>query len=271
MKDVLIDFFESFCYNSLMKLVDAHAHITDERFADLNDVIERSTKAGVTKIVCSGYDFLSSENAVNLSKKYPEVFATIGIHPENVEGVDFKQVRDSFINLAKNSKVVAVGEIGLDYHWTKETICLQKEVFIKQIQLANELNLPLVVHSRDAIGDTIEILKENKPNKESLIHCYGGSVESAKLLLEMGYSFSFGGVLTFSNAKTAVEVVKFLPMDKILLETDCPYLSPVPFRGQRNEPKNVVYVCDMIARIKGLKIEDVAEKTTENSKRVFGI
>ena len=133
------------------------------------------------------------------------------------------------------------------------------------------MNLPIVVHSREAMGDTIEILKNNRPNKESLLHCYSGSVESAKILMDLGFSFSFGGVVTFSNAKTAVEVVKSLPIEKILLETDCPYLTPVPFRGKRNEPKNVVYVADMIARIKNMTIEEVAEKTTENAKRLFGI
>ena len=253
-----------------MKMVDVHAHLTDQKFDDVEQVVLNAEENGVGKIICSAYNLLSSQQAVDLSKRFNQVYANVGIHPENVEEWSEETIKN-LENLSKNSKIVAIGEIGLDYYWRQDTKEKQKQIFVDQINLANKLNLPIVVHSREAMGDTIEILKNNRPNKESLLHCYSGSVESAKILMDLGFSFSFGGVVTFSNAKTAVEVVKSLPIEKILLETDCPYLTPVPFRGKRNEPKNVVYVADMIARIKNITIEEVAEKTTENAKRLFGI
>ena len=147
----------------------------------------------------------------------------------------------------------------------------QKEFFIKQIEIANKLDLPIVVHSREAMGDTIEILQKHPPKRPSLMHCYNGSLESAKILMKLGFSFSVGGLVTFKNAKTVQEVVTNLPIENILLETDCPYMTPVPFRGQKNEPKNVVYTADAIAKLKNISIEEVASFTTENSKRLFGI
>lgn len=255
-----------------MELVDSHGHILDKCFEnDLNDVVKRAKENGVNKIICSAYNLFSSKRAVELSHQFAEVYSTVGLHPENVLDDDFENSFDKFANLAKDEKCVAIGEIGLDYHFTTETKDLQKLIFDRQISFANELNLPVVVHSRDAMGDTIEILQNNTPKRESLLHCYGGSIESAKILIKLGFSFSFGGVVTFKNAKNVVEVVRQLPVEKILLETDCPYMTPVPFRGQRNEPKNVVYVADAIARIKGMTIEEVAKITTENAKRVFGI
>lgn len=255
-----------------MEFVDVHAHILDECFKeDVEEVVKRAKEKGVGKIICSAYDMQSSENAIGLAYRFANVYATVGVHPENVDGVDFERAKQHLINLASEKKVVGIGEIGLDYHFTVENKNLQKMIFEKQIELANEVGLPVVVHSRDAMGDTIEILKKTKVRKESLMHCYSGSFESAKILMNLGFSFSFGGVVTFKNAKNVVEVVKNLPMDRILLETDCPYMTPVPFRGQRNEPKNVVYVADEIARIKGISIEEVAVITTENARRVFGI
>lgn len=253
-----------------MKLVDVHAHLTDAKFNDVEDVILRAKENGVQNIICSAYDLSSSKKAVELAEKYENVFACVGIHPENVE--DFNdQALHQLENLALSEKVVAIGEIGLDYYWVSDNKDLQKEVFEKQIDLANKTNLPIVVHCRDAIGDAIEILKNNKIKRESLLHCYSGSKESAKILSDLNFSFSFGGVVTFKNAKTAVEVVEFLPIEKILLETDCPYMSPEPYRGKRNEPKNVVYVADKISKIKVLSIEAVAENTTRNAKRIFKI
>ena len=255
-----------------MELVDSHGHILDKCFEnDLNDVVKRAKENGVNKIICSAYNLFSSKRAVELSHQFAEVYSTVGLHPENVLDDDFENSFDKFANLAKDEKCVAIGEIGLDYHFTTETKDLQKLIFDRQISFANELSLPVVVHSRDAMGDTIEILQNNTPKRESLLHCYGGSIESAKILIKLGFSFSFGGVVTFKNAKNVVEVVRQLPVEKILLETDCPYMTPAPFRGQRNEPKNVVYVADAIARIKGMTIEEVAKITTENAKRVFGI
>jgi len=254
-----------------MELVDVHAHMTDKQFDDdIEDVVKRAEENYVKKIISSAYDLLSSEKSISLSKQFETVYATVGIHPENVEDFSTKAL-EKIRALGVKEKVVAIGEIGLDYHYTVETKAVQKEAFISQIMLANKLNLPVVVHSRDAMGDTIDVLKKHTPNKESLLHCYSGSIESAKILLGLGFSFSFGGVSTFSNAKNVVDVIKFLPLEKILLETDCPYLAPVPFRGKRNEPKNIKYIADTIAKIKGVSIEEVAQITTQNAKRIFGI
>jgi TatD DNase family protein len=253
-----------------MEMIDAHAHITDEWFDDVQQVIERAKESGVGTIVCSSYNFLSSQKAVELASKYDNVYANVGFHPENVDEIEENSL---FLleKLAKNKKVVAIGEIGLDFHregFDKEK---QKKFFVEQIELANKLNLPIVVHSRDAMEKTIEILKNHPPKRESLIHCFSGSVESAKILLGLGFSFSIGGVVTFKNARALPDVVKILPKDRILLETDCPYMTPVPFRGQRNEPKNVVYIADEISRIRGESIEEVAKFSTENAKRLFNL
>lgn len=253
-----------------MEMIDAHAHITRDCFEDVEEVIERAKEAGVNKIICSAFNFSSSKDAFVLTQKYENVYSNAGFHPENVDEIEEDSLKE-LENLAQNPKVVAVGEIGLDYHREGFDKKKQKEFFIKQIELANRLKKPIVVHTRDAMGDTIDILKEHSPICPSLLHCFSGSLESAKILLELGFSFSIGGVVTFKNAKTLPEVVKNLPLERILLETDCPYMTPVPFRGQRNEPKNVVYVADEIARIKGISIEEVAKVTTENAKRLFGI
>lgn len=258
-------------------MIDVHAHLTDAKYEeDLEEILFNSSENGIEKIISAGYDVVSSQKAIELSEIYQPIYATIGVHPENVNDFDEDSI-ETLKKLSKNKKVVAVGEIGLDYHYfsdlnENEIIKLkekQKDIFVKQIELANELELPIVVHSRDAIGDTIEILKTHKPKRASLIHCFSGSVESAKILLQLGYSFSFGGVVTFKNARQALDVVEMLPIEKILLETDCPYLSPEPFRGKRNEPKNIVYVADKIAKIKNLSIEEVALRTTENASLLF--
>ena len=253
-----------------MKLIDSHAHLTDEKFDNVEEILKNAKESGIEKIVCSAYNLSSSNEATKLAEKYENVFSNVGLHPENVEEFS-EEYFEKLKKLYKSPKVVAVGEIGLDYHFTTENKDLQKQIFEKQLLLANELNLPAVIHSRDAMGDTIEILKKVRLKRESLLHCFSGSYESAKILMELGFSFSFGGVVTFNNAKNVVEVVKNLPIEKILLETDCPYMTPVPFRGQRNEPKNIVYIADAISRIKGMTIEEVAEITTKNAERLFKI
>lgn len=261
-----------------MKLIDVHAHLTDEKFDNVKQIVDNATETGVEKIICSACDISSSKASIEIARKFKNVFATVGIHPENIAEYDLRAMKD-LKDIAQNDKVVAIGEIGLDYHYfdglcekdIEDIKCRQKEIFKEQLKLANELNLPVQIHSRDAMGDTIEILQSIPLKRESLLHCYSGSVESAKILLKMGFSFSFGGVVTFSNAKKTVEVVKELPLEKIMLETDCPYLSPVPFRGKRNEPRNVVYVADVIAKIKGKTLDEVAQITTQNAERIFKI
>ena len=253
-----------------MKLIDSHGHINDEKFDDVEDVIKRAEETGLEAMICASCNLSSSETAVNFANGHKIVYANVGFHPENVDEFDEKSFSE-IEKLTKNEKVVAIGEIGLDYYWTKENKEKQKEVFVAQIELANKLGLPVVVHCRDAMGDMLEILEKHPLKKPSLMHCYGGSIESAKELMKLGFSFSFGGLVTFKNAKNVVEVVANLPIEKILLETDCPYMCPEPFRGQRNEPRNVIYVADALARIKNLPIEEVAAVTTENAKRLFGI
>lgn len=259
-------------------MVDVHGHITDERYTDVPEVIERAKDKGVDRIVCSAFDIKSSRLAVEFAEKYDCVFANVGIHPENI--ADFSETAVAiFEDFAQNKKVIAIGEIGLDYHYfdgmteeeIKQTKDKQKEVFARQIHLANKLGLPIVVHSRDAMGDTIEVLKQNRPLKESMMHCYSGSIESARELMKLNFSFSFGGVVTFNNAKNVRDVVSNLPLERIMLETDCPYMTPVPFRSQRNEPKNVVYVADMISKLHNTTLEEVAAVTTKNAERVFGL
>ena len=258
-----------------MKPVDVHAHLCDERFAaDRESVLER-TENELEFVICASSDISSSKNSVNLAMECKFVYCTVGVHPEDVENFDLNEVE----KFAKNEKVVAIGEIGLDYFYLKDLQPeevekqkkLQKNAFILQIDLANRLNLPIVVHSRDAIGDTLQILKQHTPIRESLLHCYSGSLESAQEFMKLGFSFSFGGVTTFKNAKNVQEVVTNLPLEKIMLETDCPYLAPEPFRGTRNEPQNVKYVADKIAKLKNKSYEEVVSVTTQNAKRLFKI
>lgn len=253
-----------------MEFIDAHGHIDDPRYENVDEIVKNAVDANVVSMICSSSDLESSCHAVELSKKYPNVFANVGIHPECVNDLDLQDL-ENVEKLAKEKKVVAIGEIGLDYHTSKDFAQKQKEFFVKQIEIANKLNLPIVVHTRDAMGDTIEILKQNPPRKPSLMHCYNGSLESAQILMKLGFSFSVGGIVTFKNAKNVAEVVSNLPIEKILLETDCPYLSPDPHRGKRNEPAYIVYTADRISKLKGVSLEEVARITTENSKRLFNI
>ncbi len=251
-----------------MFLIDVHAHLADEKFADVDEVVATAYASGVQKIICSAADFSSSQKAVALAQKFANVYANVGIHPDSCGTVTDEMI-ENLETLAQEKKVVAIGEIGLDYHYVSDNKVQQFEAFEKQIALANKLCKPIVVHTRDAMGDTIELLKRNKLNRESVIHCFSGSYESAKILMDLGFSFSIGGVVTFSNAKNVVETVKQIPLSHLMLETDCPYLAPVPFRGQINQPRNVLYVADTIAKIKGVPFEEVIEKTTQNALRVF--
>lgn len=253
-----------------MELIDAHGHLNDEKYDDVESAVERAEERGVIAHVCASCDLASSQKSVELANRFSIVYAAVGFHPENISSFD-KNSLSEIEKLAKNYKVVAIGEIGLDYYYEKETKEEQKEIFANQIDLANKLNLPVVIHSREAMGDTLEILKKHSPKKESLMHCYGGSIESARELMKLGFSFSFGGLLTFKNATNVIEVVKQIPIERILLETDCPYMTPAPYRGQRNEPSYIVYTADMLAKIKGLTLEDVAKVTTQNARRLFGI
>ena len=249
-------------------MIDVHAHL--DAFEDVKDVIKEAKKRGVKKIVTAGYNLLSSKRSMKIANEFDGVYAVVGVHPENVEEVD-KNYLEDLKSLAINKKVVGIGEIGLDYHFTTETKEKQKKMFIDQIELANNLGLPIVVHSRDAMGDTLEILKTHTPKFGGLMHCYSGSIESAKELLKLNFSFSFGGGCTFKNAKNVCAVIENLPLEKIMLETDCPYLAPVPHRGERNEPKYIPLIAEKIAELKNVSLEEVVNETTENAEKLFNL
>ena len=250
--------------------IDVHAHLNDKKFENIDEIITNAEQAGVEKIITAGYDITSSIEGLEIANKHTGVFATVGIHPENADDVE-ENYLDKLKELCKDKKVVAIGEIGLDYHFRSDNKDLQKKILIEQIALANELNLPVVLHCRDAIGDMMTLLQEHRLKRESLLHCYSGSIESAREFMKLGFSFSFGGVVTFKNASNVINVVSNLPLEKIMLETDCPYMAPVPFRGKMNEPKFIPYIAEKIAEIKSLSIEEIAEKTTKNAEKMFKI
>lgn len=247
------------------KFIDVHAHL--DGFNDVENVINDAKISGVERIITAGYNLVSSKRCVELANNYSEIYAVIGVHPENI-GEANEDYLEELKALASSDKVVGIGEIGLDYHYAgdKEK---QKKFFVEQIELANYLNLPIVVHSRDAMGDTIEILKEHRVKRGGLMHCYSGSVESAKELQKLNFSFSFGGVCTFKNAKNVCSVIESLPLKLMMLETDCPYLCPVPYRGERNEPKYIPLIAEKIAELKELELSEVAKVTTSNAEIFF--
>lgn len=251
-----------------MRLVDTHCHLDNEKFdEDRLDVIDR-IKGNLEFCVNIGYDLASSKKSLELAKKYDFIYAVIGVHPIDIAEYD-EEIEKELELLAKDSKVVAIGEIGLDYHWMTEPKEIQQERFRRQLELAKRLNKPVVIHTRDAMEDTVNILKEY-PNITGVIHCYPGSLETAKQLVDRFY-LGIGGTLTFKNSKKIVEVVKTIPLDRIVIETDCPYLTPEPFRGKRNEPIYVEYIAKKIAEIKEITVEDVAKITTENAKKLYRI
>lgn len=251
-----------------MKLIDTHCHINLKDFnEDFGDVIER-IETRLESVINVGFDLKSSEESVKLSNRYKSIYATVGIHPHDASTYDgFAEAR--LKELAKNHKVLAIGEIGLDYYRNLSPKEIQKEVFKKQIEVALEIGKPVVIHCRDAYEDTIKILKEYKDIK-GIMHSYSGSYETAKILMDRFY-FSISGPVTFKNAVTLREMVEKLPIEKILVETDSPYLTPEPFRGKRNEPCYVEYVAKMAADIKGVSYEEIIKITNENTKIAFGM
>lgn len=258
-----------------MKLFDTHCHLDDERFnEDREELIENLRKDGVDRLVTAGYSLEGSKRAIELSKKYDFIYATIGISPNDVPETieelneELKQIEEIYMNA---KKVVAVGEIGLDYHWNTENKDIQKQAFIKQIELANKLNLPIQIHTRDAVMDTLEILKNHPVNKKGIFHCCPFNRELVKEGLKLGFYISFAGPTTFKNSKNASEIIQLVPDDKMLVETDSPYLSPEPFRGKRNDPRNVQYIIKKIAEVKEKSFEDIEKIVYENANRIFDI
>ena len=253
-------------------LIDTHAHLDDTRFdGDRDAMIARAREAGVEHFVTIGCDLTTSRAAVELADRYPFIYATVGVHPHEA-----KQIGDSWYDdlrrLAQHKKVVAYGEIGLDYHYNHSPPKLQRERFREQITLARELRLPIVVHTREAQDDTIAILKEeNAADVGGVFHCFSGDARLAKNALDLGFLLSFSGVITFQNATMLRDIVKTVPMDRILVETDSPYLTPAPHRGKRNEPAHVRLVAEKIAAIQGMTADQIAELTSQNARRVFKI
>ena len=235
-----------------MELFDSHAHYNDEKFdEDREKILKDIYNFGVTKLINAGYSLEASKKAIDIANGYDFVYATVGISPNDIE--EFKEdYLKEIEELATNKRVVAIGEIGLDYYWKKENKELQKHVFIEQINIANKINLPIVIHTRDAIFDTLEILKENKCNKAGVFHCCPQNLDLIKEGLKLGFYISFAGPVTFKSSKNAEEIIKAVPLDKILIETDSPYLSPEPVRGTRNNSQNVKYVAQKIADAKGI-------------------
>ncbi len=258
-----------------MELFDSHCHLDDEKFnEDREEIIKQIQSNGITKAISAGYSLESSKKAIQLAEQFDFIYATCGISPNDIPQTE--QELSVMLNeikkiMQQSKKIVAIGEIGLDYHWNQENKELQKIAFQKQIELANEMNLPIVIHTREAIMDTIEILKEQKIIKKGVFHCCPLNRELVKEALKLGFYISFSGTVTFKNSKNADEIINMIPNEKMLIETDSPYLSPEPLRGKRNIPSNVKYVAQKIADVKQIKIEEVANTTYKNAEKIFGI
>lgn len=254
-------------------MIDSHAHLDDEAFDDDRDqVINALYENGIDFIVNIACDLKSSKTSQELAKTYENIYATVGVHPHDaITYTD--EVEETLKILAQEKKVVAVGEIGLDYYYDNSPRHIQKEVFKRQLNLAHELRKNVVVHSRDASQDTFDILKEahDKYEFKAVIHCYSQSLEMLKEYLRLGDYISLGGAVTFKNSKIRKEVAKIVPLDRLLLETDCPYMTPVPYRGKRNEPKYVNIVAEYIADLRGISKSDLVKVTDENTKRFYNI
>jgi len=250
---------------------DTHAHYDAEQFdADRDQVLSALPAAGVVLAVDPGCDLPSSRAALALAERYPFLYAAVGYHPENCAPYreeDLDQIRD----MARHPKCVATGEIGLDYYWAENPPrALQQRVFRDQLALAAELALPVIVHDREAHGDSLEIVREF-PEVRGVFHCFSGSAEMAKELVGLGWMISFTGVLTYKNARKALEAAAAVPLDRLMIETDSPYMAPVPCRGQRNDSRNLVYICEKLAELKGVSPGECARITLENGKRFFHI
>lgn len=280
-----------------MNLFDSHAHYNDAQFdEDREQIIQETLAKGVSRFVVAGYSLASSKKALEIAANYPEAYVIVGISPNDIEDIHtMAEVEEAIRKLEEimvevqstrpggsnmplqaskqtiNPNIVAIGEIGLDYHWNTENKDLQKAMFIAQINLANKYQLPIVIHTREAVMDTLQILKENEVQKRGIFHCCPLNRELVKEGLTLGYYISLSGVITFKNAKNANEIIAMVPAERLLIETDSPYLAPEPVRGTRNNCMNVKYVAEKIAQVKNKTVEEVAEITNQNAKRIFEI
>jgi len=255
----------------MMTFIDTHAHLYDERYdEDRAAMIARAEAAGVRQIISMGDTMAASAQVVADAEAYPALYAAVGIHPENACVLTDAE-RAQLLAWAKHPKVVAIGEIGLDYYWEKDpkVRAVQGELFAAQLGLARAAGLPVCIHDREAHGDTLAILKAAGEGLTGVLHCYSGSLETARELWKMGFCIGIDGPLTFKNAAKLPDIVREAPRDKLLIETDSPYLAPVPLRGMRNEPAYVVHVAAKIAEIRGETVEEVAHYTTENARRLY--
>lgn len=256
-----------------MEYFDSHAHYEDSKFdEDREQILKSIYEFGVTKYVNIGCDIKTSKKSIELANNYDFIYASVGIHPEEINENTYEKDLKEIEQLAiQNKKVVAIGEIGLDYYWNKENKGLQKEVFKKQIILANELELPVIIHTRDAIQDTIEIIRSGIFKTKAVLHCCPFNIDLIKAGLENNFYIAFGGTCTFKNSKNANEMIERVPIENILIETDSPYLAPDPKRGTRNDSRNLEYVVKKIAEVKNISEEKIAKETYENAKKFFNI
>ncbi len=252
-------------------IFDTHAHYDDEQFdEDRKELLHSMADKGVGTIVNVSASLKSCERVVNMVQEYPFMYAAVGVHPDEVGGLceeSFARVKE----LAGRDKVVAIGEIGLDYYWDQESHDIQKKWFVRQLELAGNLDLPVLIHSREAAADTMAIMNEHARELKGVIHCYSYSEEMAKEYVKMGFYIGVGGVVTFKNARKLKQTVEGIPLASIVLETDCPYLAPVPYRGKRNQSAYIRYVAEEVAKLKGITCEEVIRQTEENAKKLYGI
>lgn len=255
-----------------MEIFESHAHYDDERFdEDRDELIDSLKDEGILKVISAGYSKQGSINSVELANKYDFFYATVGISPNDLEDTyleDIKYIEE--LLQSNNHKIIAVGEIGLDYHYDTDRE-IQKEAFIKQIELANKYDLPIVIHTRDAVMDTLQILKDHSVNRKGVFHCCPFNRELVKEALKLGFYISFSGTVTFKNAKNAEEIVQMVPNDKFFVETDSPYLAPEPIRGHRNDSRNLKYIIKKISEFKNLTEESIAAMSFENVKNLYKI
>ena len=264
---------EGFLLHKSLAFVDTHAHYDDPKFdKDRGTLIPEIHAAGCTAIINCATDLKSCEKILKLMEKYPYVYGAMGVHPHEVKGLDVDDLEEIFAYATASPKVVAIGEIGLDYHYDFSPRDVQQDFFCEQCELAIELEKPIIVHSREAAQDTYDIVSEYaQADLNGVIHSYTGNLEMAERYVEMGFYLGIGGMITFPDVKKILRTVKEIPLDYLLLETDSPYLAPVPNRGQRNDSRNIPFVAAKIAELKGISVEEVMSATTANAKRLFGI
>lgn len=255
----------------MKQMIDSHAHLDEERFDEDRDELIKSLKGNaISYVINPSSDMETSRRVVELSNKYENIFAAVGIHPHDAEGFKEEDL-DELREISKDERVVGIGEIGLDYYYDNSPRDIQKEVFRKQLELSHELDLPVIIHTRDAMGDTYDILKEFEGRVRGVMHCYTGSIEMAEKFMKLGFYISIAGPVTFKNAVNVREMAKQIPLERLLIETDSPYLAPVPNRGKRNDPTNVRYVADMLANLKEIQIDKIIEHSRENTVELFSL